>query len=147
MELTTERLILREFSESDWSAILAYQGHPLYLRYYEWTERTPEAVREFAQMFLDQQQAKPRLKFQFAVILKTTGQLIGTCGLRMTSAKAREGDIGYELALPSIGGKAMQPKQPAPWSDSDLPSSSFIVSTHGALPTMLVRPEFSQSLE
>ena len=97
MKLTTERLILREFSESDWPAILAYQSNPLYLRYYEWTERTPEAVREFVQMFLDQQQAKPRIKFQFAVTLKTTGQLIGNCGIRMKSANVHEGDIGYEL--------------------------------------------------
>jgi RimJ/RimL family protein N-acetyltransferase len=97
MELTTERLMLREFRESDGPAILAYQSHPLYLRYYEWTERTPEAVREFVQMFLDQQQAKPRIKFQLAVISKTTGQLIGNCGLRLKSANAHEGDIGYEL--------------------------------------------------
>jgi hypothetical protein len=54
---------------------LAYQRQPLYLRYYEWTDRTPEAVREFVGMFLEQQQARPRLKFQLAVILKSTGQL------------------------------------------------------------------------
>lgn len=44
MELITERLVLREFEESDWTAVLAYQRDPLYLRYYEWTERTPTAV-------------------------------------------------------------------------------------------------------
>ena len=97
MTLTTERLILREFSESDWPTILAYQSHPLYLRYYEWTERTPEDVREFVRMFLAQQQEDPRLKFQFAVVLKRDGQLIGSCGLRMESADAYEADIGYEL--------------------------------------------------
>ena len=42
MILTTERLILRDFVESDWEAVLAYEQNPLYLRYYEWTERTPE---------------------------------------------------------------------------------------------------------
>ena len=55
MELTTERLILREYRESDWPDVLAYQSDPRYLRYYEWTERTPEAVQEFVQMFLAQQ--------------------------------------------------------------------------------------------
>ena len=97
MILTTERLILREFGESDWRAILAYQSNPLYLRYYEWTERTPEDVQEFVKMFLTQQQENPRRKFQFAVTLKTTGQLIGNCGVRMKSADAHEGDIGYEF--------------------------------------------------
>ena len=97
MLLTTERLVLREFSENDWPTVLAYQSNPLYLRYYELTERTPEDAREFVQMFLAQQQQEPRIKFQLAVVLKATGQLIGNCGVRMKSADAREGDIGYEL--------------------------------------------------
>jgi RimJ/RimL family protein N-acetyltransferase len=97
MNLVTERLVLREFAEEDWPAILAYQSNPLYLCYYEWTERTPEAVREFLQMFLDQQQETPRSKFQLAITLKSTGELIGNCGIRMRSVEAHEGDIGYEL--------------------------------------------------
>ena len=97
MILATERLVLREFVENDWPAVLAYQQNPLYLRYYEWTERTPEGAREFVQMFLTQQQQVPRIKFQLACTLKTTGQLIGNCGIRLKSADAREGDIGYEL--------------------------------------------------
>jgi ribosomal-protein-alanine N-acetyltransferase len=97
MILTTERLILREFSASDWPAVLAYQSNPLYLRYYEWTARTPQEVREFVQMFLAQQQEDPRRKFQLAVVLKATGQLIGNCGIRMQSADAHQADIGYEL--------------------------------------------------
>ena len=97
MILTTERLILQDFVESDWKAVLAYQQKPLYLRYYEWTERTPDAVRGFVQMFLDHQKQDPRIKFQFAVTLKSTGQLIGNCGVRRESAEACEGDMGYEL--------------------------------------------------
>jgi RimJ/RimL family protein N-acetyltransferase len=97
MILTTERLLLREFVESDWEAVLAYQQDPLYLRYNEWTSRTEAEVRGFVQMFLDQQRQAPRIKFQFAVTLKPTGQLIGNCGVRRTAAEAREGDLGYEL--------------------------------------------------
>jgi hypothetical protein len=33
--------------ESAWQAVLAYQSNPLYLRYYVWTERAPEAVQAF----------------------------------------------------------------------------------------------------
>ena len=98
MELTTERLILREFNQSDWPDVLAYQSDPLYLRYYHWTDRTPEAVQEFIRMFLDQQRQQPRLKFQLAVVLRSGHQLIGNCGIRMKTADAREGDIGYELS-------------------------------------------------
>jgi [ribosomal protein S5]-alanine N-acetyltransferase len=97
MEMTTERLKMREFVESDWQAVLAYQNNPLYLRYYEWTGRTPDEVRAFIQMFLDHQQESPRCKFQLAVTLKTTGELIGNCGIRLRAASAHEADIGYEL--------------------------------------------------
>lgn len=98
MELTTERLILREFVQGDWPDVLAYQSDPLYLRYYDWTDRTPAAVQEFVQMFLTQQQGQPRIKFQLAVVLKSSQQLIGNCGIRLQSAGARKGDIGYELS-------------------------------------------------
>ena len=98
MKLTTERLILREFKESDWPDVLAYQSDPRYLRYYEWTKRTPEAVQAFVRGFFDQQQEQPRTKFQLAVTLKPGGPLIGSCGIRMESAVAHEGDIGYELS-------------------------------------------------
>src|ERR1041385_5954467 len=96
MQLTTDRLILRDFTADDWPAVLAYQSDPLYLRYNPWTERTPEAVQEFLQMFLDQQQAQPRIKFQLAVILKSSGQIIGNCGIRKESAESHMAEIGYE---------------------------------------------------
>jgi RimJ/RimL family protein N-acetyltransferase len=98
MQLITERLILREFMEQDWPAVLAYQTDPLYLRYYEWTGRTPEEVWAFVGMFLAHQQAQPRIKFQLAVTLKSDNQLIGNCGIRMDRPGAHQADIGYELA-------------------------------------------------
>ena len=98
MELTTPCLHLREFTFDDWTAVLDYQQDPRYLRYYEWTERTAADAQAFVQMFLDFQSAQPRTKFQLAVILKTTGQLIGNCGLRLQSDSTIEADIGYELS-------------------------------------------------
>ena len=62
MERITERLILREFKESDWPDVLAYQSDPRYLRYYEWTKRTPEAVQAFVRGFLDQRQEQLRTR-------------------------------------------------------------------------------------
>ena len=86
MQIHTERLILREFTFDDWSAILAYQSDSRYLRYYAWTERTPEEVQAFVGMFLAQQQEKPRRKFQLAATLKASGDLIGNCGVRLEEA-------------------------------------------------------------
>ena len=97
MILTSERLVLQEFVAADWPAVLAYQQKPEYLRYYEWSGRTAEDVQEFVRMLVRQQHAVPRIKFQLAVTLKSTGQLIGNCGIRLKSAGAHEADIGYEL--------------------------------------------------
>ena len=114
MKITTERLILREFVFEDWPAVLAYQSNPRYLRYYAWLDREPEEVQEFVRMFIANQQASPRLKFQLAITLKRSevtpgaqtdtlngpmpSPLIGNCGIRLETAGAREAEIGYELA-------------------------------------------------
>ncbi|MCZ7570404.1 MAG: GNAT family N-acetyltransferase [Ardenticatenaceae bacterium] len=94
----TDRLLLREFVESDWPAVLEYQSDPRYLRYYPWTERTPEDVRAFIRMFIDWQREEPRRKYQFAVLLPAENRLIGNCGLRKKTADAWEAEIGYEFA-------------------------------------------------
>lgn len=97
MKIETERLILRDFVKDDWQRVLEYQSDPLYLRYYEWTERTPDAVQEFVGWFLDHQQQNPRIAFQLAVTLKSNHLLIGNCGVRMDKPHAFQADIGYEL--------------------------------------------------
>lgn len=97
MKLETERLILRDFVEEDWRRTFEYESDPRYLRYYEWTERTPESVQEFIGWFLAHQTQDPRFKFQLAVTLKSNHLLIGSCGVRMDKTDAVEADIGYEL--------------------------------------------------
>lgn len=77
--------------------MLAYQADPRYQRYYDLTAPTEQGARDFVAMFLAQQHAQPRLKFQLAVTLKRTGALIGNCGVRLQAPGAQEADIGYEL--------------------------------------------------
>jgi RimJ/RimL family protein N-acetyltransferase len=138
MKLETERLILRDFLKEDWGRVLEYQSAPLYLRYNDWTERTPEAVQEFVGWFLDHQKQKPRIKFQLAVTLKSNNLLIGNCGVRMEKENAFEADIGYELD-PNTGIKAMPQKRHTP---SWILASAALASTafgQTASPIMLVR--------
>jgi RimJ/RimL family protein N-acetyltransferase len=98
MQLQTPRLILRDFRADDWPAVLAYQRDPRYLRYYAWTDRSPEEVQAFVQMFIDQQTQQPRTRFQLAVKLRQTGELIGNCGIRLSAPHSQEAEIGYEIA-------------------------------------------------
>jgi RimJ/RimL family protein N-acetyltransferase len=78
--------------------VFAYQNEPLYLRYYPWTVRSEADVRAFLQMLIDYQSEEPRRKFQLAITLPETGQLIGNCGIRRKPENEWEADIGYELA-------------------------------------------------
>ena len=98
MELTTHRLLLREFTADDWQSILTYQSDPEYLKYYTWTERTPEAVQRFINMFIDWRNAEPRIKFQFAITIKGDPTAIGIVGIRKESHESHEAEIGYEMA-------------------------------------------------
>ena len=97
MKVETERLLLRDFVAEDWQRVLEYQSDPLYLRYSEWTERTPLSVQDFVGWFLGHQKENPRIKFQLAIILKSNNQLIGNCGFRMNRTNDFQADIGYEL--------------------------------------------------
>ena len=103
VELRTERLVLREFVESDWRAVHAYQSDPRYLQYYPWADRTAEDVRAFVRTFLDWQTQRPRRHFQLAITLPPEGCLIGNCGVRVNDPGSREGNVGYELAPRSWG--------------------------------------------
>ncbi|WP_414568649.1 GNAT family N-acetyltransferase [Nostoc sp. CCY 9925] len=97
MKLETSRLLMREFLEIDSQAVFTYQSEPLYLLYSHWTHRNHKDVREFVQMFINQQLEQPRTNFQLAVVLKTENRLIGNCGIRVNDPELREANIGYEL--------------------------------------------------
>lgn len=98
MILTTPRLVLREFVEEDWRAVLEYQSDPRYLRYYTWTVRTELDVRSFVQQFIDWQQEEPRWRYQLAIVLQAADRLIGNCGIRLAEAGAKEAELGFEIS-------------------------------------------------
>lgn len=97
VSLITQRLLLRDFVEADWTAVLAYQRDARYLRYYPWTNRTPDDARAFVGIFLEWQRETPRRRFQLAITLKDGDRLVGNCGLRRKPDNDWEADIGYEL--------------------------------------------------
>jgi RimJ/RimL family protein N-acetyltransferase len=103
MQINTPRLILREFVPDDWQAVLAYHNDPRYLRFYPQESEGEYPVRAFVQRFVDQELESPRQKFQLAVCLAGSGQLIGNAGVRLgglgpRQPESRQGDIGYEIA-------------------------------------------------
>jgi RimJ/RimL family protein N-acetyltransferase len=99
MEISTQRLLLRDFRPDDWRTVLAYQRDPRYLRFYNdaWANRSDDEVRAFVEMLIGYQAEEPRRRFQLAITLPAEGRLIGNCGIRRKPENDWEADIGYEL--------------------------------------------------
>ncbi len=95
LPLETERLILRDFAESDWPAVHCYASDTEVVRFEPWGPNDEEATRAFIQRNLDQQRSNPRYGFDLAVTLKGDGQLIGACGINISNPESRQAWIGY----------------------------------------------------
>jgi ribosomal-protein-alanine N-acetyltransferase len=92
MNITTKRLLIRDFVLEDWTAVHSYASDLEVAKYMIWGPNGEEDTREFINSTIVMQQQEPRVDFECAVILKETDQLIGGCGLRK---EGMIGEIGY----------------------------------------------------
>ena len=97
IRLETDRLVLREFTEEDIPAVLAYQRTPEYQRLRGRDRYTLAEARQFVATFIGWQFESPRLRYQLAISLKSHPRFIGTCGVRVQRPEVGEATIGYEL--------------------------------------------------
>ncbi|MBM3308022.1 MAG: GNAT family N-acetyltransferase [Candidatus Eisenbacteria bacterium] len=93
--LTTDRLVLREFREDDWSAVHEYASDPEVVRYMPWGPNSEEDTRAFIERALALRSGDPRKGYEFAVTLRDGGRLIGGCGIHAMSLANRSAFIGY----------------------------------------------------
>jgi len=97
MKLETKRLVLREYVESDWEAVHLYASIPGFSRFEEWGPNTVADTRDFIARAMENNSGNPRLKYEFAVILKSEDRLIGAVDLRMEEPDSREAKIGLTI--------------------------------------------------
>ena len=95
LPIGTERLVLRDFTMEDTPAVHRYGSDPDVVRYMPWGPNTWTDTQEFVRRKLDDQRADPRRRFDLAVTLASSGELIGACGLSIISTERRQGAIGY----------------------------------------------------
>lgn len=86
-ELSSKRLILRPLREDDFAAVHSWSSIPDNVRFMDWGPNREENTREFIRS------AKPG--YDFAVTLKSTGQVIGSCGIYPTQKETAE--VGWIL--------------------------------------------------
>ncbi len=99
LPLQTERLILRDFVESDWQAVHEYAGDREVVRYLTFGPNSEEDTKNFLQREISLQGQEPRQHFALAVTLKDQQQLIGICRISTLDTVNKTGSIGYSFTL------------------------------------------------
>jgi RimJ/RimL family protein N-acetyltransferase len=103
MEIVTERLILRDFVPGDFEAFFATTNDPEHQTFYSDREMTRTFWEELFERILAGTVAPDRTAYQLAICLKT-GELIGTCGVRIEEAEHRQASYGGGIARAYWGG-------------------------------------------
>jgi RimJ/RimL family protein N-acetyltransferase len=111
-ELLTERLLLREFRESDWRAVHEMLVDPEVTQYTPAGTSSKEESREATRRLVNDRSNEPP-RHSFAITLRplsarsgsadSEATVIGTCFLALPPDKPRQGDLGYLLARPYWG--------------------------------------------
>lgn len=97
MQLETERLLIREFEYEDYEEVHAYASDPLVAKYMIWGPNTEAETKDYINMTMELQKQSPRRDYEFAVVLKATGQLMGGCGIHLS--EPRQGRSAIALTL------------------------------------------------
>lgn len=118
MELLTERLLLREFEEADAAATNAYERIEEVVRYQSHPPRTLEDSLSYIRESMASARDSPRSIFDFAVVLREGGRLVGRCGLKVTDWDSREGTLWYIL-------------HPEMWGRGYIPEAGRALLAHG----------------
>lgn len=98
MEITTERLILREFRNDDFDALRVIDSDAAIQRYRGARAITPEMTRNYLERMQEWAAEVPRRYFMLAPTLRSTGAMIGWLPLKIVDVAAAEAEIGWTIA-------------------------------------------------
>ena len=70
--ITTPRLKLREYKETDFPIVHSYAKDPETVRYLTWGPNTIKETQAFIQLAINQQRVIPRVNYHFVVTLRET---------------------------------------------------------------------------
>lgn len=95
-QLTTDRLLLRDFLSSDVAGVHAYAADAQVCRYMDWGPNTLEQTRGFIEDTMAAASGFERESFTWAVT--AGGEVLGACSVTVASAEHRRGEMGFVLA-------------------------------------------------
>jgi len=104
MQITTDRLYLKEISWDDLADIHELHSYPQVDRYNTLgIPKDIEATREVIRPLIDAQKTDPRKSYFWKIVLKDSDEFIGIAGMNLSLDKFRLGEIYYKL-LPARWG-------------------------------------------
>ncbi|WP_440145116.1 GNAT family N-acetyltransferase [Aeromonas veronii] len=102
-KLETQRLILRDMQPADAEAFVSISQESKYQRFYSESDCAPDKYRQLTQLFIVQASEQPRTAYQLAIEYKTTGEFIGTVGLRLEADSQASMGCGMARAYQGNG--------------------------------------------
>lgn len=103
MIIETKRMLLRDFERDDVAAYCTLTSNLKYQRFYSEEDCSVEKSRSLVEDFVLQSEELNRSKYQLAICLKGSGELIGTVGLRIESNKQASVGCGLGREFQSAG--------------------------------------------
>ncbi|MDY7095808.1 MAG: GNAT family protein [Acidobacteriota bacterium] len=104
--LRTDRLELSRLRESDAAAIYAYRSLPEVARFQSWEPASEDNVRELIAEATTIPFHHAGTRFQFALRLLATGEVIGDLGIHFPADQPHQAEVGITLA-PSAQGQGL----------------------------------------
>src|SRR3954471_12013327 len=107
MHVETERLILRDFKNSDWEALHALYMKPETVKYNpSGYPENKEASKKVVAGWSIQPDTVPREEYTAAIVTKTDLGFVGVISLDLGKPKYRKGEIWFKL-LPQYWGQGL----------------------------------------
>ncbi len=97
-ELAADRIALRRFAPADLTIFVTYRSDPDVARYQGWDAPYPLADGEkMIARLLDTHPDTAGEWFQYAMVLRSTGELIGDCAAGTDQQDPRQAEIGFTV--------------------------------------------------
>lgn len=105
-QLTTPRLVLRDFVFEDWHAVYRYVSDAEVVRYLVFPPQSEAATQRYLERMIGYIHEQPRTRYFLAIVRQDTNDLIGGINLGLSGGElgeAQQGSFAYQLRRDAWG--------------------------------------------
>ncbi len=95
--LEGNRVGLRELSEGDLEAVVAYSVDDAVARYQDWRSHTADDAKAFLDSAIAEAQQMPRNTYSLAIVERASSLVVGDASIGIESARNKRAEIGFTL--------------------------------------------------